>query len=38
MDKGSRCKGEKLDSEVQIHSLEAGPPTVKGQLAVTSKT
>lgn len=35
---GSRCKGEKLDPEVQIHSLEIALPTSKGKLEVISKT
>lgn len=35
---GSSCKGEKLDPEVQIHSLEIGLPTSKGKLEVISKT
>lgn len=35
---GSRCKAEKLDPEVQIHSLEIGLPTSKGKLEAISKT
>lgn len=38
VEEGSRCKGEKLDPKVQIHSLETGLPTLNSKLAVTSKT
>lgn len=38
VEEGSGCKGQKLDSKVQIHSLETGLPTLNSKLAVTSKT